>query len=163
MNDRIRLLREQSLAAVPTISLERARLLTELYTSGAPERASVPVTRALAFKHILDHKSICINPGELIVGERGEAPKATPTYPEICTHTLQDFEILNSREKIPFRVSDEARQFQHDIIIPFWSGRSIHFFTCWQTDSAMMGLATLLWELCWSQKAHPRLEFNGHL
>ena len=125
MNDRIRQLREQSLAAIPAISLERARLLTEFYATGVPERVSIPVARALAFKHILEHKSICINPVELIVGERGEAPKATPTYPEICTHTLRDFDILDSREKIPFKVSDDALRLQRDLVIPFWSGRSI--------------------------------------
>jgi formate C-acetyltransferase len=67
-------LRQQSLEAVPTVSLERAVLLTEFYGSGVPERASVPVARALAFKHILENKEICINPGELIVGERGPTP-----------------------------------------------------------------------------------------
>jgi formate C-acetyltransferase len=125
VNDRIRQLREQSLAAVPAISLERARLLTEFYATGIPERVSIPLTRAQAVKHILEHKSICINAGELIVGERGEMPKATPTYPEICTHTLRDFDVLDSREKIPFKVSDDARGIQRDLVIPFWSGRSI--------------------------------------
>lgn len=125
MNDRIRSLREQSLNAVPTISLERAVLITEFYKSGIPERVSVPVARALAFKCILENKEICINPGELIVGERGPEPKATPTYPEICTHTVYDFDILNSREKIPFKVPDTARQTQQESIIPFWRGRSI--------------------------------------
>jgi len=125
VNDRIRQLREQSLGAVPTLSLERARLLTEFYQSGIAERVSAPVARALCFGHILEHKEIWIGPGELIVGERGLAPKATPTYPEICTHTLQDFDILDSREKIPFKVGGEARQMQRDLIIPFWTGRSM--------------------------------------
>ena len=79
MNNRIRTLREQSLNAIPAISLERATLLTEFYKTGIAERVSVPVARALAFKHILQNKEICINDGELIVGERGPAPKATPT------------------------------------------------------------------------------------
>jgi formate C-acetyltransferase len=125
MNDRIEKLREQSLHARPVISLERAMLLTEFYGSGESERLSIPVARARAFKHIMENKSICINPGELIVGERGPAPKATPTYPEICTHSLDDFETLHSRPKIPFEVTDEAREIQKGKIIPFWSGRSI--------------------------------------
>ena len=77
MNERIEKLREQSLSARPTISLERADLLTEFYRSGLAERVSVPMARALAFKHLLENKEICINEGELIVGERGPAPKAT--------------------------------------------------------------------------------------
>ena len=58
----------------------------------------------VAFEYLLRHKAICINDGEMIVGERGPAPKATPTYPEICLHSLQDLDILNSREKVSFKV-----------------------------------------------------------
>ncbi|MCK4773058.1 MAG: glycyl radical protein, partial [Candidatus Latescibacteria bacterium] len=83
------------------------------------------VQRALAFKYILEHKEICINPGELIVGERGPRPKATSTYPEICTHTLKDLDILNSREKISFEVDPETRHAYEKVIIPFWSKRSM--------------------------------------
>ena len=125
MNERIHQLREQSLKAVPSVSLGRAVLLTEFCRSGKAERVSVPVARALAFKHLMENKEICINPGELIVGERGPAPKATPTYPEICAHSLKDFEILKSRQKISFEITDEDRKTQQQEIIPFWSGRSI--------------------------------------
>ncbi len=60
--------------------------MTEFYQSDAAQEVSAPVRRALAFQYILEHKKICINEGELIVGERGPAPLATPTYPEICIH-----------------------------------------------------------------------------
>ena len=85
----------------------------------------VPVARALAFKYMLENKDFCINDGELIVGERGPAPAETPTYPEICTHTTKDFDILNSREKISFKVDEETKLFQEKEIAPFWKGRSI--------------------------------------
>jgi formate C-acetyltransferase len=95
MNERIRRLRDQSLQAVNRISPERAILVTEFYQSDLSQSVSIPVKRALAFKHILGKKKICINDGELIVGERGPEPKATPTYPEICVHSLQDLDILD--------------------------------------------------------------------
>jgi formate C-acetyltransferase len=125
MNDRIRKLRDQTLNTKPFVSLERARLLTEFYQNGIFGKVSIPVTRAMAFKYILENKEICVNPGELIVGERGPVPKATPTYPEICTHTIDDFDILHNREKVSFDVDDQSRTFQNDTVIPFWSGRSI--------------------------------------
>ena len=53
MNERIERLRRQSLDAEPSISIERARLLTEYYKTGEPERVSVPVARALAFSYLL--------------------------------------------------------------------------------------------------------------
>lgn len=125
MNERISKLRTQSLEAIPTIDPERAILLTEYYQSKESYTVSVPVRRALAFKYILEHKELCVNPGELIVGEKGSAPKATPTYPELCIHSLHDLEILNSREKISFKVSDETREIYSESIIPFWEGNSI--------------------------------------
>ncbi|MEE9189941.1 MAG: trans-4-hydroxy-L-proline dehydratase [Candidatus Neomarinimicrobiota bacterium] len=125
MNDRISQLRQQSLNAIPSVSLERAELLTEFYKSGEADKVSVPVARARAFHYLLSRKTICINTGELIVGERGPEPKATPTYPEICTHSQKDFKILNDREKIPFRIDKKTASIQNKTINPFWQGRSI--------------------------------------
>ncbi|MBN2459387.1 glycyl radical protein [Candidatus Woesearchaeota archaeon] len=125
MNERIKKLRQQSLEAKPHIDLERAVLMTDFYENHNNQTLSAPVKRALAFKYVLDNKAICINEDDLIVGERGSAPKATPTYPELTTHTVQDFEILNSREKIPFAVSEETKKIQLEKIIPFWQGQSM--------------------------------------
>lgn len=130
MNDRIRRLREQSLNAKPTLSSERAVLLTAFYQSGEVEKVSIPVARAMAFHHIMGHKQVCILDEELIVGEKGPGPKATPTYPEICIHSLQDLEILDTREKISFGVTDDTKQVYEKDVIPFWQGRSLreHLF-----------------------------------
>jgi trans-4-hydroxy-L-proline dehydratase len=124
MNERIKKLRDQSLQAVVTLSHERALLVTEFYQSEEAKIASIPVQRALAFKYILENKHICINEGELIVGERGPAPKAVPTYPEICLHSLEDLEILHTRPKVSYKSDQETRRIYKDIIIPFWQGRT---------------------------------------
>ena len=125
MTPRIERLRTRSLDARPRISVERALLLTDFQQSGAAQRESVPVQRALAFKHILSHKAVWIGDDELIVGERGPAPKETPTYPEICLHSLEDLDILDKRPKVPYAVDDETRRCYAERIIPFWQGRSI--------------------------------------
>jgi formate C-acetyltransferase len=124
VNNRIAKLRDQSLNAVNRISPERAILLTDFYQSDEAQKVSTPVKRALALKYILKHKSICINDGELIVGERGPEPKATPTYPEICVHSLQDLNILDERPKVSFKVDDQTKKIYKDKIIPFWTGRN---------------------------------------
>jgi len=125
MNERIRKLRERSLAARPGISVERAVLLTEFYKSPLARNVSEPVKRARAFSHLMEHKTVYIGEGELVVGERGEAPKATPTYPEITIHSLKDLDTLDSRKKIPFSVSKEVRTTYEKEIIPFWKGKSM--------------------------------------
>lgn len=125
LSERVRRLREQSVSTKPYISTERAELLTDFYQSGGANRVSTPVARALALKHLLENKTIGINEGELIVGERGPAPRASPTYPELCCHTLQDLDIANARERTPFLVSEEARNTYRNEIIPYWTGRTM--------------------------------------
>jgi len=124
MNERIKRLRAESLEAVNTLTHERALLLTRFYQSGRADGFSIPEQRAMAFAYILENKKICINEGELIVGERGPAPKAVPTYPEICLHSLDDLEILHSRPKVSYRSDDEMRQQYQESVIPFWIGKT---------------------------------------
>jgi len=125
MNTRIERLRSESISALPLVSGERAELLTSFYRSLDPEEHSVPVCRALAFQHLLEQQSIHIGEDELIVGERGPGPKATPTYPELCSHTLEDLRILSTRGKTPFQVDESTRALYADTIIPFWGGQSM--------------------------------------
>ncbi len=124
MSERVAQLRQQSLDAVPSILSERAELLTEFYQQNLG-LMSAPLRRALTFQYVMEHKTICINEGELIVGEKGPAPKAAPTYPELCCHSLEDLDILNSREKISFAVSPQVRKVYEKTIIPFWWGKSM--------------------------------------
>ncbi|MBU0703626.1 MAG: glycyl radical protein [Chloroflexi bacterium] len=125
MSARVTQLRRQSLDAVPSLSSERAELLTEFYRQNEGRLMSAPARRALAFRYLMERKTIYIGAGELIVGEKGPAPKATPTYPELCCHTLQDLDILDSREKISFSVSPQVRQVYKETIIPFWRGKTM--------------------------------------
>jgi formate C-acetyltransferase len=123
MNERVASLRQESLDQKPWLSIERAALVTEFYERCT--ELSVPVSRALAFKYLLEHKTIYIGKLELIVGERGPSPKGTPTFPELCCHSVEDFEILNAREKISYIVSNEASDVQRERVIPYWHGRSM--------------------------------------
>jgi len=123
MNERVRELRRQSLEARPTVSAERALLLTRFYRKAG--LTSAPMRRALAFQHLMEHKTVWIGAGELIVGERGPEPKATPTCPELCCHSLEDLDILDTREKISFGVDEGTRRAFEEEIIPYWRGRTI--------------------------------------
>ncbi|MGA2407524.1 MAG: trans-4-hydroxy-L-proline dehydratase [Bacteroidales bacterium] len=134
---RVRKLRDQSLNAVERISAERALLITQFYKSDEARELSAPVKRARAFEYLLKNKRICINEGELIVGERGPGPKETPTYPEISLHSMKDLEILNSREKVFFRVDDEVKNIYEKEIIPFWKDKS--------NRDRIMSLMTMEW------------------
>ena len=125
MNERVRRLRKQSIDIRPYITAERAVLMTESYKRESADELSPSVRRALAFKHLLEKKKVYIGEGELIVGERGPAPKAVPTYPEICCHSIEDLEILSTRKRTPYLVDEETKRIYRETIIPFWKGKSI--------------------------------------
>jgi formate C-acetyltransferase len=107
----------------PSLSIERAALMTEFYASD--RTVSAPIRRARALQHLMERKQIYIGPDDLIVGERGPRPKATPTFPELCCHSMEDFEILNTREKISYTADEETCRVQRDAVIPYWRGRSM--------------------------------------
>jgi trans-4-hydroxy-L-proline dehydratase len=123
MNDRVRTLREQSLAAVPWISTERAEIVTDACRETVG--LSAPMQRAEVFRRLMGAKTVCIGAGELIVGERGPSPKGTPTFPELCCHSLSDLDIIHSRQKTGFEVSPGARRVYEERIIPFWQGMTM--------------------------------------
>jgi len=124
MNDRIQRLRQESLKAEPRISIERAQLVTEFYRENAGKH-STPVLRALNFLHLCRHKIITIGSDELIVGERGPAPKAVPTFPELTCHSAEDLRVLDSRPMTRYRVDEEDIRIYEREVIPYWQGRSM--------------------------------------
>jgi pyruvate formate-lyase/glycerol dehydratase family glycyl radical enzyme len=124
MTERTARLRQASLDARPCVSEERAVLVTEFYQANEGKH-SVPVMRAMCFHHLCRHKTLYPGEEELIVGERGPRPKATPTYPELTCHSLEDLRILNSRPKTSYAVSDACLKVYEERIIPYWRGRSM--------------------------------------
>ncbi len=108
----------------PSVSTERAELLTRFEREDRVA-SPTPVRRAHALQYILANQTICIEDGQLIVGERGPAPKATPTYPELCCHSLEDLRILSSRRTTPFAVDEGARETYANVVIPAWRGRTM--------------------------------------
>lgn len=123
MTPRVARLRQHSLDTPPTLSHERAVLVTEATRDAAG--LPTPLRRAAVFAALMTRKAIGIGDGELIVGERGPVPKATPTFPELCCHTLADLDVLHTREKISFDVSPEVRRVYAAEVVPFWRGRTI--------------------------------------
>ena len=124
MNSRIARLRQASLDAAPTLSPERASLMTDFYQAHAG-RFSPPVMRGQSFYHLCQQKTIYLGEEELIVGERGPRPKAVPTYPELTCHSMDDLRILDSRPKTSYAADAECLRVYQEKVIPYWRGRSM--------------------------------------
>ncbi len=124
MNDRIRRLRKQSVETQESLSIERALITTRFYKENHG-KYSEPVMRALNFLEICKQKTITIGADELIVGERGPAPKSVPTFPELTCHSVEDFQVLNSRDQQRYTISQEDIDIYEREVIPYWSGRTM--------------------------------------
>ncbi len=120
---RIEVLREASYQAVPSLSIERAKIITECYKKNEGKYPT-PILRALCFKELCLSQTLYIGKGELIVGERGPRPKAVSTYPELTCHSVEDLRILNSRERQRYMVSEEDIATYEREVIPFWKERT---------------------------------------
>jgi formate C-acetyltransferase len=95
MNERIKKLREQTINAVPTLSHERAYLITQFYKSGLVQIITTRHT-ALAFKYILENKNYALT-RRLIVENAG--CQKLRRHIRTCVHSLNDLEILDTRRK----------------------------------------------------------------
>jgi pyruvate formate-lyase/glycerol dehydratase family glycyl radical enzyme len=123
MNERIRQLRQLSVDTEPSLSIERALIETNFYKENYG-KYSIPVLRALNYFEICKQKTIYIGDGELIVGERGPKPKAVPTFPELTCHSVDDLNVLNTRELQRYVISDEDIATYQREVIPYWQGRT---------------------------------------
>jgi len=124
MTERVARLRKDSHERPVVLSSERAELVTDFHRENH-DKYPAPVMRAHLFRHLCRKKTIYIGKDELIVGERGPFPKAVPTYPELVCHSLEDLEILNSRPKTSYKVSEEVRKVYGEKIIPYWKDRTM--------------------------------------
>ncbi|MCT4601881.1 MAG: glycyl radical protein [Marinifilum sp.] len=123
MNERIRQLRQISVDTEPSLSIERALIETEFYKENYG-KYSIPVLRAKTFYEICKQKAIYIGNGELIVGERGPSPKSVPTFPELTCHSIDDLNVLNTRELQRYTISQEDIDTYAKEVIPYWEGRT---------------------------------------
>jgi formate C-acetyltransferase len=124
MNERVQYLREESFNAHPSFSAERAVLTTDFYKEWLG-RVSTPVLRAMNYRNLCEKKTIYIGKDELIVGERGPAPKAVSSFPELTCHSEEDLRILDSRPMANYSVSAEDLAVYKEKVIPYWRGRSM--------------------------------------
>ena len=124
MTDRTARLRQESFAATVTLDHERAAIVTDVYREHLG-RLPLPTLRATAFLELCRRKSIHLGADELIVGERGPAPKCVSTYPELTCHSLEDLAVLDTRDQNPYRVNEECRRVYAEDVIPFWQGRTM--------------------------------------
>ena len=124
MNERIQKLRDISVNTPVHIDLQRALIETEFYREN-DGKYSIPVMRAMFLKEYFSKKDLYLGEGELIIGEKGRDPQASPTFPELCCHSEEDMVVMSERKLVSFHTTEEDRKNQKEYVIPFWQGRTM--------------------------------------
>jgi trans-4-hydroxy-L-proline dehydratase len=123
MNGRIQRLRKLSVDTEPSLSIERALHETAFYKENFG-KLSIPVLRAANFLDHCSKKAIYIGEDELIVGERGPYPKCVPTFPELTCHSIEDLNVLKTRDLQRYTISREDIGTYAREVIPYWAGKT---------------------------------------
>ena len=121
---RIEKLKKEMLDEPRYVSIEQARIITEVYKATEGEPACI--RRAKALKASLERVAVRIEPDELIVGNRTAGVRAGVVFPETGASWVdREFETLPTRPQDRFNVREaDIREFREEIL-PYWKGVSL--------------------------------------
>lgn len=124
LSERIKDLKEKVLSNPRYVSMEQAKIITEVYKLNEDKPAVLKRARALCA--CLEKISIGIDPEELIVGNRTKDIRAGVVFPESGTEWVdRELETLPTRPQDRFQVRAEDISAFRNKIRPFWKGRSL--------------------------------------
>ncbi|MDK2882399.1 MAG: hypothetical protein PWP12_841 [Bacillota bacterium] len=108
----------------PGVCVERARLFTQSYRETEAEPTVIRKAKALA--KVLNHMTIYITDGELIVGNLASRPRWAPVFPETAAvWVMEQLDTFERREKYRFEVPEEVKRELREEILPYWRGKTV--------------------------------------
>lgn len=121
---RVQKLKEEMFAEERFMSIEQAKIITDVYRSNPDLPRNI--LRALVLKESLSKIEIRISPGELIVGNRTTGVRGGVIFPESGLSWVdREIETLPSRPQDKFQVRQgDVEEFRNDIV-PFWKGKTL--------------------------------------
>lgn len=124
VSGRIKKLRQEMLDEPRYVSIEQAKIITEVYQAN-PDK-SMPMKRALALAAALGKLEVVIEDGALIVGNRTAQSGAGVVFPEGGINWLEkEIDDLSTRPQDKFFVRPEDRAYFYDVLVPFWHGKTL--------------------------------------
>lgn len=121
---RIEDLKESMLSNARYLSLEQAKIITDVYKKN--EDKPKIIKRALSLKAALEKISIGFETGELIVGNRTKGVRYGVVFPESGISWIdKEIETLPIRPQDKFLVREEDIKTFRDEIMPYWKDKSL--------------------------------------
>lgn len=124
VSNRGHLLKKHVMSFPPSISSERAEIISEYYRHHDDE--PIIIKRAKALDAILNNKTIYINEHELIVGNQAPIPRCAEIYPEFSTNwILDELQDFDRRETSSFQIDNKTKLTLKEVL-PYWNGKSTY-------------------------------------
>lgn len=121
---RIDLLKQKMLGEDRYMSVEQAKIITDVYRQNPDDPKQL--LRAKSLSAALDKLQIRIEPGELIVGNRTAGVRGGVVFPEAgISWVAKELDTLHSRPQDQFKVRPEDAKLFREEIEPFWKGISL--------------------------------------
>lgn len=122
-SEKVEFLKARLRNTAPSISLDRARLVTKFYEMPSVES---PVSRkAHLLEYLLKNMKIFINPQSIFVGDHGERYRSVPVYPEWGSKwILEDIDTFDTRSTDKLAWGDPSDKEELIGILKQWEGRS---------------------------------------
>ncbi len=122
-SEKVEFLKARLRNTTPSISLDRARLVTKFYETPSVES---PVSRkAHLLEYLLKNMKIFINPQSIFVGDHGERYRSVPVYPEWGSNwILQDIDTFDTRSTDCMEWATPTDKEELIGILKQWNGNS---------------------------------------
>lgn len=122
--ERLKALKKAYLSTKPSITINRALAVTEIFR----KHADLPnnVLRAKGFRRACETAPMLITAHELIVGHPCGKARAGAFSPDTAWQWVRDeLETINTRQQDPYFISDEDKTILRETLFPFWEGKSL--------------------------------------
>lgn len=130
VSERINRLVDKARNTVPTVCLDRARLVTEFCRK--PSVEPLLLNRAKLFKYVLENKEIFIDDDWLLAGHTTSRLRAVNIFPEMSGWLRDEWGILDQREFDNFQFVSPDEKEELAAILKEWEGRTFEDLTAIQ-------------------------------
>ena len=138
--ERTALLNGDMRASIPSICLERARLVTKSYQKSEGE--PYLLRRAKALSDVLDNMTIFIRPEEIIVGNHASKQRFAPLYPETGVLSEKELDLMPVREVDTLQITEAQKKELLEEIYPWWKGKTLEDLTWEKFPEDLKEIAT---------------------
>ena len=130
VSERIQRLVDKARDTVPTVCLDRARLVTAFCKR--PSVEPFLLNRAKLFKYVLENKRIFIDDDWLLAGHTTSRLRAVNIFPEMSGWLRDEWDILDQREFDNFQFVSPEEKKELSAILQEWEGQTFEDLTATQ-------------------------------